>query len=152
MNGYDSTQEDNTQAKYDYLKTVTVHEFEHRMNAKVIYGIKIDNKTSYSVQLYDSSNIYTIDFSKAPSYTIDLETQQNILSCVVHAGFGGTMYGNGNNMYQTVLILKGDGKILAKVMVDEINGFVKWQQNDGQIVCAELKNNLRELIEQVKQG
>ncbi len=152
MNGYDSTQEDNTQAKYDYLKTVTVHDFEHLMVADVIHGIRFDNKTFYSVELYDSSNIYTIDFSKAPSYTLDLETQQNILSCVAHAGFGGTMYGNGNHMYQTVLIVKGDGKIFAKVMVDEINGYVKWQQNDGQIVCAELKENLRELIERAKQG
>lgn len=152
MNGYDSTADDNTQAKYDYLKSNTVLDFRNFVSALGLYNINYNNKTQYTIDIYDSSNIYTIDFSKAPSYTVDLETQQAILSCVAHAGFGGTMYGNGNHMYQTVLIVKGDGKIFAKVMVDEINGFVKWQKNDGQIVCAELKENLRELIKRAKQG
>ncbi len=151
MNGYDSTQKDNTQAKYDYLKDRTISEYGHLMVEGVLYNIGFDNKTSYTVNVYDSSNIYTIDFSKNNGYTLDKETQDEITTRVAYAGFGGTMYGNGNHLYQTVLVFKDEGKVFAKVMVDEINGFVKWQQNDGQMVCAELKENLRELIERAKQ-
>lgn len=151
MNGYDSTNEDDLQAKYDYLKSNTVIDFRNLVSGAVLYNINYDNGTQYTVDVCDSSNVYTIDFSKTPSYNVDKETQDAILSSVMHTGFGGSVYGNVNHLYQTVLVVKGDGKICAKIMIDEVNGFVKWQTNDGKIVLAELDEKLFELITAVKQ-
>lgn len=150
MNGYDSTKKDDLYAKYDFLKANTVIDFNHSVTNDELHKIVFDREQIHTVDVYDSSNIYTIDYSKTSNYVVGKETQELIISGVKNLGFGGTIYWDKNNLYQTVLVVKDENGISARLMIDEINGFVKWQQEDGMVVCQKLDENLRYLINQAK--
>ena len=152
MSGYDSTQADNTQAKYSCLKTWTVHSFAHT-GYVVSVGFRFNlPERKQSVQIYDSSNINTIDFSADKEYEIPYEIADNIIYMASRLTFGYTGYENYNHLYDTVLVFEDENKEKTFWMIDHINGYIKWQTSEEGIVYTELPDGLREWIAEVKQG
>lgn len=146
MSGYDNTQTESGQ-KYDYLKTVTIAAYRHLAIKTVSSLVFFDDERSKTVDIYDTTNIYTIDFSTTAPGALTQETQESILSALQNIKFGRTIFNNSNQFYQKVIIVKENGKTIEKFFVDEINGYVKRELKDGSIVCAELKNTqLSDLI------
>ncbi len=152
MNGYDSTKSDNTQARYAYLKAITTSDFSHEMVYSVAHLLNFDSKKTYTVEIYDSSNIYNIDFSADKGYNVQSNIEQNIIDIARYLNFGYTGFENHYHLYDTVLIIKADGKNEIKLMVDNVNGYIKWLNNKGDIVVTELSDELSGLIKIAKQG
>lgn len=151
MKGYDSTDNSDTHAKYDYLKTSTIYDYGHIAVNSVGYYVSFDNKKSYSVSVYKTHDINSIDSYSKGDYSLGQEAQEEFTSAVNYIIFGETGYDTTNHLYQTVLIFKDGDEIFAEIMVDEINGWIKWKRKDEDIVRAKLaETRIKSLLEQLK--
>ena len=115
-----------------------------------------ENK-NYTVDIYDSSNIYGINYSLKTKYLISDELQQKIILCAQNLIFGETTYDCGNNLYDIVITFKTDGENTIKVMIDSKNGFVSMTHYISEsgypyIVVTELTNEFNDLIVAAKRG
>ena len=128
-------------------------EYAHIFVDDISYGIPFDSKKFYSVGVYETSNIYDVDFSSDKGYELSDEEQEKFTSALHYTSFGGSCFQRTKDVYQTALIFKDGDVPFAKVMVDEVNGYIKWQQEDGTVLCAELIDTLlKELIQIAKNG
>lgn len=75
---FDGTASENAQAKYAFLKRTTVNTY--RPNIKnvvtaVSYRVGFDNKKEYTLDIFDTSNIYSVNLSSDKKYFPSNETQ-----------------------------------------------------------------------------
>lgn len=75
-----------------------------------------------------------------------------IISNIKSLKFGNTVYDDASHLYQTVIVIRDENEIVLRLMIDEVNGYVKWQQDDGRTVRQVLDEGLRYLINQETQG
>ena len=145
MSGYDSTQDEIGQ-KYDYLRTITALTYRlvavHTTASLVVFQ---DNKAN-NVEIYDSSNIRTINFSADQEYHLTSEMDQTILTALENIKFRKTRFNTSNQFYQKVLIVKEKGEIVEKFFIDETNGYLKRELKDGNVVYAKLNTDFLNLI------
>ena len=145
MSGYDSAQDEIGQ-KYDYLKTITPMTYRQvALRAAASLVVFNDNKAN-DVEIYDSSNIRTINFSADQEYHLTSEKEQAVLTALENIKFAETRFNTSNQFYQKILIVKEKGEIAESFFIDEVNGYLKRQLKDGTVVYARLDASFLELI------
>lgn len=151
MYGYDSTQVDNIQVQYEFLKVRTALVFMRRSIAAVAVYPDLDLGLDYTVKIYDSSNIQNINFSTDEHIETTNDLQAEIISIAKKCQFGLSPYSYAatNNLYDTVLVFKSTKKDMIW-LIDQKNGYIKWIQNDGETVCCKLPKNLMEKLINIK--
>ncbi len=157
MMGYDSTIKNND-TEYAFLERMCINNLSQTglYIHNVGYSLPFKQNKIYTVDVYDSSNVYSINFSAEKQYMVSNQVQEKIISHAQNLMFGETTYNYGNNLYDTVIVFKADGENIIKVMVDSKNGFVSMKYYDSKntypyIVETELTKELKNLISEVKQ-
>lgn len=135
--GYDSNDDENLLAKYNYLKNITIADYRNlRVNA-MAYKFISENDNEITAEVYDTNNVYNINYSENDGYSISDDVQQQIINSVKNISFRLSRYGdNDNHLYNKAVVLRNDGTKLAVIMIDDVNGYVKLQKDDGEIVFA----------------
>lgn len=154
MNGYDSTMCDNLLAEYDFLKRKCIDEILSK-NIYVYdigYSIPFIKNKNYTINMYDSADIYGTNYNLDGDYVLSENFEQNIVHELEKLTFGETVYVFGNNFYDTILSFKLDNENVIKIMIDQKNGFVSMhyynKKNNGYpyIVITKLTDELKNLI------
>ncbi len=136
MTGYDSNDDENIQSKYHYLKTITIAHYRHSVIHLVAYVVPLFEDKTFSLEVYESSNLYAMNSSDYKKYTITAEEQNKLINSIANLSLGESLYTDTlNQLYNYVLILRSDDEIAAVIMIDEVNKFVKMYQSDGDTVC-----------------
>lgn len=158
MNGYDCN-DDTIVAKYAFFEEKCVNELS-QTNLYVYsvgYDVPFVEGKNYIVQVYDSSNVYGINYYRDFQSATSEELQQKIITGVKNLVFGETTYICANNLYDTVIAFKAKDENVIKIMVDTRNEFVSmhhYDSSDGTpyIVVTQLTNELKDLIDIIKRG
>lgn len=155
MNGYDSTEEDNTRAKYAFLKDVCVNSVAHIefIDYLVGYGARLNDNVEYSVKFYNTSNIYNLNLAETGT-TVSSDVAKKIISEVNKIEFGETAYCYGGNLYDCVLTFDMRNENAIKLMIDRKNRIVTMRMYEPKeeypyIVKAQLTEELVSLIEKI---
>lgn len=149
--GYDSNDDENLLAKYNYLKNITIADYRNlRVNA-MTYKFISENDNEITAEVYDTNNVYNINYSENDGYSISDDVQQQIINSVKNINFRLSRYGdNDNHLYNKAVVLRNDGIKLAVIMIDDVNGYVKLQKDDGEIVFAKFDStDLDEILSAV---
>ena len=159
MMGYDSSNPNNKEAEYAFLERECIKNISQTdlYVHSVGYRLPFKENKNYTVDIYDSSNIYGINYSLKTKYLISDELQQKIILCAQNLIFGETTYDFGNNLYDIVITFKTDGENTIKVMIDSKNGFVSMthyisESGHPYIVVTELTDEFNDLIVAAKRG
>lgn len=135
MTGYDSNDEENSSSKYHYLKTITIAYYRHSVRHLVAYVVPLFEDKTFSLEVYESSNLYAMNSSDYKKHTITAEEENKLINSIANLSLGETIYTDTlNQLYNYVLILRSDDEIVAVIMIDEVNKFVKMYQSDGGTV------------------
>ena len=135
MTGYDSNDEKNSSSKYHYLKTITIAYYRHSVRHLVAYVVPLFEDKTFSLEVYESSNLYAMNSSDYKKHTITAEEENKLINSIANLSLGETIYTDTlNQLYNYVLILRSDDEIAAVIMLDEVNKFVKMYQSDGGTV------------------
>ncbi len=136
MTGYDSNDEENSTSKYHFLKTITVLDYRHSVRLLPAYVVLLVEDKTFSLEVYESSNLYAMNSSDYKKHTITAEEENKLINSIANLSLGETRYTDTlNQLYNYVLILRSDDEIAAVIMLDEVNKFVKMYQSDGDTVC-----------------
>lgn len=148
MTGYDSNDEENSSSKYHFLKTITVLGYRHSVRHLVAYVVPLFDDKTFSLEVYESSNLYAMNSSDYKKHTITAEEENKLINSIADLSLGETRYTDTlNQLYNYVLILRSDDEIAAVIMLDEVNKFVKMYQSNGDTVCDTFdKTDLDELL------
>lgn len=149
LNGYDAADTDNTSGKYYYLKRITV--LNNRPDVKFTvtaeaYVPYFEEGCEYTVDIYDTSNIYSVNLKSDTKRDLSGDVQDRIIAQLKETSFGGSQYNANNQLYQTVLVVKKDGKVTEKIYVDTLNGYLKWQPRNEKTVICKLTPEFEDLI------
>lgn len=149
LNGYDAADTDNTSGKYYYLKRITV--LNNRPDVKFVvtaeaYVPYFEEDCEYTVDIYDTSNIYSVNLKSDTKRDLSGDEQDRIIAQLKETSFGGSQYNATNQLYQTVLVVKKDGKVTEKIYVDTLNGYLKWQPSNEKTVICKLTPEFEDLI------
>lgn len=158
MMGYDGTVKSN-ESEYDFLERECINELSQTglYIHTIGYFAPFNENKNYTVDVYDSSNIYSINLSKdaEKQYKVSNQMCEKIILTAQNLTFGETTYNYGNNLYDTVLVFKADGENAIKIMVDSKNGFISMKVYSAEnghpyIVETELTYELENLISEIK--
>lgn len=158
MNGYDYNDDTNT-AEYAFFEEKCVSELS-QTNLYVYsvgYYVPFVEDKDYTAHVYDSSNVYAINYYSGFQYTVSEELQQKIITCVKNLVFDETTYVFGNNLYDTVIAFEAKGENAIKIMIDNRNEFASIHYYDSDngnpyIVVTQLTNELKDIINIIKRG
>ena len=153
MNGYDCTDDTNI-AKYAFFKEKCVSELS-QTNLYVYsvgYCVPFVEGKDYTVRVYDSSNVYGINYYNEFQSALSGELQHKIISCVKNLEFAETTYVFGNNLYDTIIAFETKGENVIKIMIDTRNEFASIHYCDSDsgapyIVATQLTNELKDLLD-----
>lgn len=149
LNGYDAADTDNASAKYYYLKRITVLNNQPDVKFTVTaeaYVPYFEEGCEYTVDIYDTSNIYSVNLKSDTKRDLSGDVQDQIIAQLKETSFGGSQYDAHYQLYQTVLVVKKDGKVAEKIYVDTINGYLKWQPRNEKTVICKLTPEFEDLI------
>ncbi len=151
MSGYDSNDEENSTSKYHFLKTITIAHYRHSVRHLVAYVVPLFEDKTFSLEVYESSNLYAMNSSDYKKHTITAEEQNKLINSIADLSLGESGYTDTlNQLYNYVLILRSDDEIAAVIMLDDVNKFVKMYQSDGDTVCDTFEEtNLDELLKNI---
>ena len=151
MTGYDSNDNENAQSKYHYLKTITIAYYRHSVIHLVAYVVPLFEDKTFSLEVYESSNLYAMNSSDYKKHTITAEEENKLINSIANLSLGETRYTDTlNQLYNYVLILRSDDEIVAVIMLDDVNKLVKMYQSDGDTVYDTFeKTDLDELLTDV---
>lgn len=135
MTGYDSNDEENSSSKYHYLKTITIAYYRHSVRHLVAYVVPLFEDKTFSLEVYESSNLYAMNSSDYKKHTITAEEENKLINSIANLSLGETIYTDTlNQLYNYVLILRSDDEIAAVIMLDDVNKLVKMYRSDGGMV------------------
>lgn len=151
MTGYDSNDDENSKSKYHYLKTITIAHYRHSVRLLPAYVVPLFEDKTFSLEVYESSNLYAMNSSDYKKHTITSEEQNKLINSIANLSLGESLYTDTlNQLYNYVLILRSDDEIAAVIMLDEVNKFVKMHQSNGDTVCDTFEEtDLDELLKDV---
>ena len=99
------------------------------------YVVPLFEDKFFSLEVYESSNLYAMNSSDYKKLTITAEEENKLINSIANLSLGETIYTDTlNQLYNYVLILRSDDEIVAVIMLDDVNKLVKMYQSDGGTV------------------
>lgn len=146
MNGYDSTVDENSTVKYEYLVRKTVLQFvSSKQNLAVKKVITpFERNQAFAVEAFDVSNTEIKNYLSGKKYTLDDEIVSNLL-WLSNSEFSTCEYEPHNHLYDMVLAYKVENQDDILFYIDRANGYMKYQTPTSEIVYSELSSVIEKL-------
>lgn len=152
MSGYDSTKTDEYEGVFAW--TIYYYAQNHSDGSKGgLVGLAPQNYDfEYTVRIYNSTSVDCIDLSGDGDYTLNQETQEDLIKTLQTLSPKTIKFDTCNHIYDTVVVFTdsqtGTDTVL---MIDGKNSFVKYKSKN-KLVYSDYSDDFAKIINSVKQG